>query len=165
MYIASRLLLDPTTNCIKLGACPNTTSVTLPPFDPVPQPPVPEVEAQYQPSGAGIVRVLHLTDMHWDMEYHVGANAECGQPMCCRQVQGAPSGPNTTCGYYGDYNSDAPQALVESMLAAAAQLDPPVDIAFLTGGSRSECAVGWRGINVFVPRWAQRALSLVRTWC
>lgn len=142
MFIASRLLLDPKTDCIKLHACPNATALDLPPFDPRPVAADPASEAPYKASGAGVYRVLHVTDIHWDMEYQAGANSDCGQPMCCRAVQGTPAGPNTTCGHYGDYNGDAPQALVESVFAAAAALDPPIDVAFLTGGASSRATAG-----------------------
>ena len=30
-------------------------------------------------------QVLHLSDIHVDMRYVVGSNAECDEPVCCRQ--------------------------------------------------------------------------------
>lgn len=37
----------------------------------------------------GTFNVLHLTDLHTDLEYSVGALADCDQPFCCRPESGA----------------------------------------------------------------------------
>ncbi len=31
------------------------------------------------------LRILHLSDLHLDFWYERGANAECGEPACCRR--------------------------------------------------------------------------------
>lgn len=36
------------------------------------------------------LRVLHLSDLHFDMYYKEGSNAECGDPLCCRKESGLP---------------------------------------------------------------------------
>jgi sphingomyelin phosphodiesterase len=30
------------------------------------------------------LRVLHLSDLHFDMEYQVGEEADCAEAVCCR---------------------------------------------------------------------------------
>ena len=34
--------------------------------------------------------MLHITDIHLDPDYSVGSNAECGEPLCCRDDDGPP---------------------------------------------------------------------------
>lgn len=34
------------------------------------------------------IKVLHISDIHYDPNYLVGGNAKCGQPCCCRMKQG-----------------------------------------------------------------------------
>ncbi len=35
-----------------------------------------------------LCRVLHLTDIHLDLTYTVGNEADCGLPMCCGNSSG-----------------------------------------------------------------------------
>ncbi len=37
----------------------------------------------FQP-GSPTLRVLHLSDLHVDMEYKIGEEADCDEPQCCR---------------------------------------------------------------------------------
>ena len=39
-----------------------------------------------QPSSPTL-RVLHLTDIHLDLQYAKGAKVDCGEPLCCRDYQ------------------------------------------------------------------------------
>ena len=34
---------------------------------------------------APTLRVLHVSDIHVDLNYTEGAEADCGEPICCRQ--------------------------------------------------------------------------------
>lgn len=54
--------------------------IPKPPLQPIP-PPSPESPK---------LRVLHLSDLHFDMYYKEGSNAECSEPLCCRKDGGAP---------------------------------------------------------------------------
>ena len=42
-------------------------------------------------TGSPTLRLLHLTDLHFDPAYTEGVNAECGEPLCCRADDGQPS--------------------------------------------------------------------------
>ena len=33
-------------------------------------------------------QVLHLTDIHLDLEYQIGTNADCDLPVCCISLAG-----------------------------------------------------------------------------
>lgn len=35
-----------------------------------------------------VLKVLHLTDAHYDPEYVVGSNAVCEAPLCCNRDSG-----------------------------------------------------------------------------
>ncbi len=42
-------------------------------------------------AGSPTIRVLHLSDIHWDKEYTPGNEADCGEPVCCRERDGVAS--------------------------------------------------------------------------
>ncbi|CAJ0567409.1 unnamed protein product, partial [Mesorhabditis spiculigera] len=51
--------------------------------------PIPGTAKPYQPlpaptAGKPKLNVLHLTDIHVDMYYEEGSEADCGEPLCCR---------------------------------------------------------------------------------
>ena len=56
----------------------------------------------FQPD-APTLKVLHLSDFHWDPEYLPGSNADCGDPLCCRAGSGIPANESAIAGYWGDY--------------------------------------------------------------
>ena len=89
--------------------------------------------------------MLFLSDIHFDKNYTVGLNAECGEPLCCRPPNGPPREsacthtatlvPRATiislqishCGVavaagkraagpWGDYNCDCPLQTLENLL-------------------------------------------------
>ena len=49
------------------------------------------------------IRVLHLSDTHFDPEYVEGSNADCSEPLCCRATSGAPKNQKSAAGRFGDY--------------------------------------------------------------
>lgn len=62
--------------------------------------------------------MLHISDVHIDPYYKEGSNANCGEPLCCRESSGSPSTPSDAAGYWGDYrNCDTPLRTLENMLA------------------------------------------------
>ncbi|KAJ8966530.1 hypothetical protein NQ317_007176 [Molorchus minor] len=62
------------------------------------------------------IKVLHLTDIHYDPQYQPDSNAECDEPLCCQN--GTASDPKNAAGYWGDYHvCDMPQHSVENLLA------------------------------------------------
>ncbi|XP_055336532.1 sphingomyelin phosphodiesterase-like [Paramacrobiotus metropolitanus] len=83
---------------------------------PLPDIPKPPVQVISPPSpGAKTLRVLQLSDLHFDMYYQEGTNAECEDPLCCRKEGGKPVGP--PAGRWGDpRNCDSPIRLIENML-------------------------------------------------
>lgn len=61
------------------------------------------------------LRILHLTDIHYDPLYKPGSNAVCKDPLCCQS--GIPAKPENAAGYWGDYNvCDMPRHSVLNLL-------------------------------------------------
>ncbi|CAM9514869.1 unnamed protein product [Lampetra fluviatilis] len=126
-YVVTVLLhsvLDPASVCgVLLGpGCgppgpPHANwSVRLPP---VPKPPV-QPPGPPPPPSAPRDSVLFITDVHWDRDYAEGSQAECGEPLCCRRQDGAPSPGRPGAGKWGDYRAcDVPLRTVQSLLEHA----------------------------------------------
>ncbi|PAA83996.1 hypothetical protein BOX15_Mlig006336g2 [Macrostomum lignano] len=112
-FAIDKVYLSPENVCGQyLGSgCSNSTipelnyywNVTLPS---VPKPPVTPI--QPPTPGARRLRVAHISDVHVDMLYKVGASADCGLPTCCRVSDGDPSTSKRRAAYWGDYNCDLP---------------------------------------------------------
>jgi sphingomyelin phosphodiesterase len=123
LYIASQLALDPQTDCQFLGLCPKPSVQEAPASFVAVAPPAAAVAATPRAAGSTF-KVVHISDTHWDPMYSPGARTDCGEPDCCREVQGLAENSSTTCGYWGDHNGDTPPWLVDLMLETAAALDP-----------------------------------------
>ncbi|XP_018576214.1 sphingomyelin phosphodiesterase 1 [Anoplophora glabripennis] len=85
----------------------------------IPLPPPPkkneEIEEDDDDDQIGPLRILHLTDIHYDPLYKPGSNAVCKDPLCCQS--GVPSKPGNAAGYWGDYNvCDMPRHSVLNLL-------------------------------------------------
>lgn len=82
-------------------------------------------------------RVLQITDYHWDTEYSSEANANCGEPTCCRKNQGAPPTPADRAGRWGDYRScDIPWDTVAEFMQHTQETrlaNKQVDLIYFTG--------------------------------
>uniref|UniRef100_UPI00359018B4 sphingomyelin phosphodiesterase isoform X2 n=1 Tax=Myxine glutinosa TaxID=7769 RepID=UPI00359018B4 len=100
-------------------------------FPGVPKPPVrPPVPP---PPGTPVDRILFITDVHWDAAYKEGTNAECGEPLCCREGDGLPAPGAVGAGYWGDYRKcDVPMRTIESMLQHIAT-NATFDFVYWTG--------------------------------
>ena len=79
------------------------------------------------------LKVLHITDVHIDIDYEQGTNAVCNQPLCCRQTSnGVHDSPQSY--YWGTrYSCDIPFRTFEAALIAAKQVLPDPDFIFWTG--------------------------------
>jgi sphingomyelin phosphodiesterase len=90
------------------------------------------------------VRFWILTDMHYDNEYAVGSEAECGMPLCCHNFSTNASTPiKDPAGKWGNFKCDAPLVLVEGVLQEMATVEPNPDFII------------WLGDNVKHDIWLQ----------
>jgi len=91
--------------------------------------PVPTKKSSY--------KILHLTDPHIDLEYKIGANAACNEPLCCRAEDGVPVDPSQGAQYWGTYGScDIPLRTFDQFLQFVAN-NFDVDMIFWTGDNIS----------------------------
>lgn len=76
------------------------------------------------------LRVLQLTDFHFDSDYTAGAAADCGDIVCCRpnDVKGS-----RVAGRFGDYTCDLSPEAALSMLQFIAYELPAMDLILWTG--------------------------------
>ena len=83
-------------------------------------PPIPKpslISQQVVNNGGQPLKVLHLSDTHFDPYYHEGSTANCNEPLCCRLTDGIPDSPTNGAGRWGDYRKcDTPRHTIESML-------------------------------------------------
>lgn len=113
--------------CGVIGICPTPVfpkwNVTLSPTPtPIPYPgPNPKNPSMY---------VLHITDVHVDMQYTPGLLAHCGEPVCCRPPN--PVG-KPAAGQWGDYNCDLSPALFDNMLLWISKNLPEINYTIFTG--------------------------------
>lgn len=50
------------------------------------------------------LKILHITDIHFDNLYKPGSDAKCNLPVCCQSDSGDPITPENGAGFWGDYN-------------------------------------------------------------
>ncbi|PPR01518.1 hypothetical protein CVT24_001888 [Panaeolus cyanescens] len=64
-------------------------------------------------------KVVHLSDVHIDRHYEVGADATCSKPLCCRSYADDTSSIENPAGPHGMFHCDTPTALLRKLLANA----------------------------------------------
>jgi hypothetical protein len=63
------------------------------------------------------LKIVHITDIHFDPKYKLGAFADCDEHACCREIDDINEiDPQSTAGLWGDYrNCDTPwRAIVDA---------------------------------------------------
>ncbi|KAK6988045.1 Saposin B-type domain-containing protein [Favolaschia claudopus] len=75
------------------------------------------------------IRVAHLSDVHIDRMYTVGAEANCTKSICCRDFDDSPPTPPTVPALpNGNSHCDSPISLADSMLEEIERLNPRFSI-------------------------------------
>ncbi|XP_011178147.1 sphingomyelin phosphodiesterase [Zeugodacus cucurbitae] len=81
------------------------------------------------------LKIVQLTDIHYDPEYEPGSLAVCPEPMCC-QLSSA-SGvieASKQAGYWGDYRDcDTPLHLIENAFDHIREVHEKIDYVYQTG--------------------------------
>jgi sphingomyelin phosphodiesterase len=82
--------------------------------------------ARPAPSGKTPLQIVHISDIHVDLSYEVGASYNCTKNICCRPYTSADAPGNTPypAGEYGNPACDSPLSLEESLYAAVENLVP-----------------------------------------
>lgn len=78
------------------------------------------------PSKQPPIKVIHISDIHVDLEYEAGASYNCTKNICCRPytVADEPGNNDTPAGPYGNIACDSPLSLEQSLYAAIESLVP-----------------------------------------
>ncbi|XP_055629840.1 sphingomyelin phosphodiesterase-like [Toxorhynchites rutilus septentrionalis] len=79
----------------------------------------PITESKHFPHGRGPndIKIVQITDFHYDPKYKIDHNAVCNRPACCRNDQGIPEDPANRAGRWGDYRDcDSPWEAVEDVI-------------------------------------------------
>lgn len=80
------------------------------------------------------VRILHLTDIHYDPLYTEGAKVVCPYPICCRRENGMAGFKMEAAGKFGHSNyCDLPKATLVSLFKHLSKIQNQFDIVILTG--------------------------------
>jgi len=136
IYVMARLILTADEICgFVIGDVCGT------PYNPyheweVPLPPIPKpaLTSAVPNSNVPPLKVLHLSDTHFDPYYQEGSNAACSEPLCCRITDGLPSQPSNGAGRWGDYRKcDTPKQTIESMFHHIANYHQDIDYIIWTG--------------------------------
>jgi hypothetical protein len=60
------------------------------------------------------LKILHIADIHLDLQYQVGAEGDCSKLQCCQAQDGPASDPDTAAGMFGSYEDcDIPDTLLD----------------------------------------------------
>lgn len=78
------------------------------------------------PSGKAPLQAVHISDIHVDISYEVGASYSRMKNICCRPYTSADAPGNNAypAGEYGKPVCDSPLSLEESLYAAIETLGP-----------------------------------------
>ncbi|PPQ64040.1 hypothetical protein CVT24_008853 [Panaeolus cyanescens] len=108
-----------------LGVCeePNVNPVTM--SFPRAAPLIPKV---WESKGKTPFQVVHLSDVHIDRHYEVGADAICTKPICCRRYADDKSSVERPAGPHGMTHCDTPTALLRQLLANANSINSKFNI-------------------------------------
>ncbi|KAK5797708.1 hypothetical protein VI817_003999 [Penicillium citrinum] len=87
------------------------------------------------PSGKDPLQIVHISDIHVDLSYKVGANYNCTKNICCRPytTTDAPGNTSYPAGEFGNPNCDSPVTLEESMYKAIEHFVPDASFTIFTG--------------------------------
>lgn len=103
-------------------------NISLPPF---PKPPLQTIPMTRE--DVPKLKVLHLTDTHYDPFYLVDSNADCPEPMCCRHSSGIVNASFNAAGKWGAFKCDLPKRTLEHVLDFISQTHNDIDYVIWTG--------------------------------
>ena len=77
-------------------------------------------------------KAAHFSDVHVDLLYKEGTNANCNMPLCCRAENGIPTDPKDAARKWGEYQCDTTHGVVTKMFEFLRDEIKP-DVLFWTG--------------------------------
>ncbi|CAL4059731.1 unnamed protein product [Meganyctiphanes norvegica] len=134
VYVVNHTSFEPSDICgfvLGFDHCSGYTGLTnwtvdLPPGKPEPDHPEPqEPESPF--------RILHLSDLHVDLDYAEGAAVNCDYPLCCREAYGmAQPGEEAAGPWGGRGHCDIPAHTLDHLLGQAKEIVQP-HMVYVTG--------------------------------
>lgn len=91
------------------------------------------VEIQRPAVDAPRLKVLHISDTHFDPSYVEDTWAECKLPLCCRPDNGEPTPNATKSGKWGGWKCDTPRRTLDNLFEHLAKEHSDVDYIIWTG--------------------------------
>ena len=87
-------------------------------------------DTPYAVQSSNTISIFQLTDIHLDLDYQLGADIKCSEPLCCRDshLEG-----NESAGKWGSYPCDIPLQTVDSVLNDIANNSMNIDMWYWTG--------------------------------
>lgn len=80
------------------------------------------------------IRILQLTDIHYDPLYVVGSLAACNEPLCCRKGVGTIDDESLQAGFWSDYRDcDTPKVFIEDTYDQITNIHKDIDYVYFTG--------------------------------
>ncbi|XP_014209092.1 sphingomyelin phosphodiesterase-like [Copidosoma floridanum] len=79
------------------------------------------------------LKVLQISDTHYDPHYLIGGNTDCGEPLCCRASNGPPASSATAAGKWGNYKCDSPKWLIQNTFQHIIDTHKDIDYIMWTG--------------------------------
>ncbi|KAJ8462862.1 hypothetical protein ONZ45_g17785 [Pleurotus djamor] len=98
-----------------------------------PLPTGPRRPPTHRRTGRKPFQVAHISDVHIDREYTVGADAQCNKNICCRVFPDSATTIVEPAGSNGNSHCDSPVSLANSMLHAINTLDEDIRFVIFTG--------------------------------
>lgn len=77
--------------------------------------------------------MLHLTDIHLDLNYTENSSIICNFPICCHKEDGFPEAASSKAPAYGTSKCDTPMKLFDSALDYLKNEVQDVDAVIVTG--------------------------------
>uniref|UniRef100_A0A914YU45 Calcineurin-like phosphoesterase domain-containing protein n=1 Tax=Panagrolaimus superbus TaxID=310955 RepID=A0A914YU45_9BILA len=151
-YVVKEVLKDPSEACgIVIKGCNGSFPIdTATWFLPIPAGKPPHTDPILPEKGKPILKVLHLSDLHIDNEYIIGAEAKCGEMMCCRPAGDDNAGfkakatIDVPAGKWGTYgNCDSPYRLVEDLMKHISVTHKDLDYVVVSGDLESHADWGY----------------------
>nr|XP_022899979.1 sphingomyelin phosphodiesterase-like [Onthophagus taurus] len=80
------------------------------------------------------LKVLQITDIHYDPNYLPGSPANCQEPLCCQSDKGLAENEDDAAGYWGDYRDcDSPRHVVIDAYEHINRVHDDIDYIYFTG--------------------------------
>lgn len=94
-----------------------------------PGPAITQSKSQSVPRSSNELKIIHLTDLHFDPRYLEGGSTVCPEIVCCRQERGIAPNPADRAGRWGDYGDcGTPWTVVEEIVTRISEAHPDADV-------------------------------------